>query len=1150
MSSAYWTQQRPQLPSYGDDSIQAVTVTPDVSIVIPVINKLEFTRQCLDRIWRNTSDAISYEVIIVDNASTDGTASWFADVSAFPKTVRYQHNDSNLGFAKGNNAGARLAKGKHLLFLNNDTLVQPQWLTEMLRVSQSDTSVGIVGIKQLFPYTEVVYHTGIVFTPDRKPEHLYPHLDASLPHVNKQREYQAVTGACLLIDRALFGTCGGFDERYRNGYEDIDLCMAVRQRGRKVVCCTKAHIYHYGQISEGRTADDDANAALFANKWSDRVRADRDEYLIRDRATSESHPRANATGIRSLADDCIYLADGLEPGSALTWINAELALALREKGIPVFVNGDALREPTLPDDTRRRLGPSAMHQHPIGGTQVKWSHYRPGHMNLELSGNANLELFVINYLFGTPGSDPWDYWLQSLKQNHHEKLPLSDFCQSVLRQIGVPEPACHTWYPGYSREIEEREAPHRKDSRFRFLTVTNSHDLERYNTQAVIDAYRQAFSQDDDVALVIKDYGATSGDTTFRRTLANAPSGAHVEYVSTFTDKGKLIILYKSSDAFVSAHRGEGFGMKILDAMACGLPVVTPLFGGPTSYCQPSNCLAVDYSLIPMGDCLDTRSLPITNQPMWAEVDPGSLLEKMRRVYDDRTTGRRIGAAARADVKERFSWDSAAARFGEIVGGLQARRTSVARPRAKTTAAPAERSPYWLGLRVSVVVPTKNRHEKLLACLEALSRQSILPQEFEVVIVDDGSNDGTKEALEARSFPFAVRYFRHSGAGPGAARNLGVEEATGELVLFIGDDIRADEHLLEEHLLAHAANTDPGLAILGRIDWPDSMPQNAVMQYVCGDAALQFAYTLIPHLPTLDHRFFYTSNISLKRQFLVDAADAGIRFDPCFRHAAFEDSELAFRLIPRGLQIRYAERALATHDHWMDLESFANRELAAGAMAVIFYRKHPGQDDQLQVRWIADLVEPATALLAQPELLRDLESFDAQTDGLLRALAGSLEALLAVAGQPGSSMSVGLSAERIRTTLHSVFRVIFDVQRTRGKLQEWFSTVDDQSKLRAAQTLAAVKRKIEFLNLDAARLGPLQPVVDPIGGQAVAGNQGGRSLAQRARQRLRRIVANPSLLSRLLAIDRFFEAQLQSTASPAGVARYRRVRSRIRQLMR
>src|SRR6185436_3523075 len=140
------------------------------------------------------------------------------------------------------------SRGRYVLFLNNDTLVQPGWLSEMLAACRADRKIGIVGIKQLFPYTSTIYHTGIVFNAARQPVHLYPHLDASLPKVNKQREYQAVNGACLLIERALFDACGGFDEAYRNGYEDIDLCLKARQKGRTVVCCTRAFIYHYGQI--------------------------------------------------------------------------------------------------------------------------------------------------------------------------------------------------------------------------------------------------------------------------------------------------------------------------------------------------------------------------------------------------------------------------------------------------------------------------------------------------------------------------------------------------------------------------------------------------------------------------------------------------------------------------------------------------------------------------------------------------------------------------------------------------------------------------------------------------------------------------------------------------------------------------------------
>src|SRR5882672_3350352 len=117
----------------------------EVSIIIPVLNKLEFTIQCLDRIWRNTGDGIAYDVIVVDNASADGTREWFERAPRFQRPLQYVRNERNLGFAKANNLGAQLSRAEYLLFLNNDTLVQPGWLAEMLRVVRSAPSVGVVG---------------------------------------------------------------------------------------------------------------------------------------------------------------------------------------------------------------------------------------------------------------------------------------------------------------------------------------------------------------------------------------------------------------------------------------------------------------------------------------------------------------------------------------------------------------------------------------------------------------------------------------------------------------------------------------------------------------------------------------------------------------------------------------------------------------------------------------------------------------------------------------------------------------------------------------------------------------------------------------------------------------------------------------------
>jgi len=260
-------------------------------------------------------------------------------------------------------------------------------------------------------------------------------------------------------------------------------------------------------------------------------------------------------------------------------------------------------------------------------------------------------------------------------------------------------------------------------------------------------------------------------------------------------------------------------------------------------------------------------------------------------------------------------------------------------------------------------------------------------------------------------------------------------------------------------------------------------------------------------------------------------------------------------LMPRGLQITYAASARAAHDHYMNLDGFARREFGAGEMAVIFYRKHPGQDDELQVRWIADFVEPAAALLAQPELLRHLEAFDAQTDSLLRSLAGSPEQ---VAADPALGPA-SLSVER-RGGVHGLLRVVFEVERTRGKLAEWFSMVDDPSRVKAAQTLASVMRKIEFFNLSAVDFG-LPATMPALDGGAVAGlssrieqlqgvmaTPGGQRLRRRPfEQALRRFVASSSILPRLLAADRYLQDRLQAASNPNWLASYRRMRRRIRE---
>jgi O-antigen biosynthesis protein len=251
--------------------------TVDVSIVIPVFNKAELTKGCLDQLPATTR-GVSHEVIVVDNASTDATPQLLAARS----TVRTIRNEANRGFSGACNQGAAAARGKHLLFLNNDTVPLAGWLDHLVQEFRQQPNVAVVGSKLLYP-TGLVQHAGVAFAREsRSPFHPYRGLLADDPRVNRRRELQAVTAACLLIRRAWFDRCGGFSEDYRNGYEDLDLCLNIRRQGGLIVYQPKSTLLHLESQTAGRMTFDDANRALFFAKWADWLLADEDAYYLAD----------------------------------------------------------------------------------------------------------------------------------------------------------------------------------------------------------------------------------------------------------------------------------------------------------------------------------------------------------------------------------------------------------------------------------------------------------------------------------------------------------------------------------------------------------------------------------------------------------------------------------------------------------------------------------------------------------------------------------------------------------------------------------------------------------------------------------------------------------------------------------------------------
>jgi GT2 family glycosyltransferase len=235
----------------------------------------------------------------------------------------------------------------------------------------------------------------------------------------------------------------------------------------------------------------------------------------------------------------------------------------------------------------------------------------------------------------------------------------------------------------------------------------------------------------------------------------------------------------------------------------------------------------------------------------------------------------------------------------------------------------------------SGVIPTCNRRRILSEVLEALDGQQGAPS-FEIVVVDDGSTDGTFEWLEARTASRPLRLLRQANRGPAAARNRGVAAAAAPLVAFLGDDTVPEPGWLAAHWAAHGKHpAEPRLAVIGYTGWHPRMRLTPFLRYI-NEQGPQFGYALIGDPGNVPFNFFYTSNLSLPRELLLEEP-----FDESFPHPAWEDIEAAFRLFRRGLRLVYEPQARVRHDHPTDFRRFCARQERAGESAVIFARKHP-----------------------------------------------------------------------------------------------------------------------------------------------------------------------------------------------------------------
>ncbi|HEX6460182.1 MAG TPA: sulfotransferase [Thermoleophilaceae bacterium] len=272
--------------------------------------------------------------------------------------------------------------------------------------------------------------------------------------------------------------------------------------------------------------------------------------------------------------------------------------------------------------------------------------------------------------------------------------------------------------------------------------------------------------------------------------------------------------------------------------------------------------------------------------------------------------------------------------------------------------------------QISVVIPTHERAELLERSLESFTAQTLPRSRFEVIVVDDGSEDPTADVCARLAEDLQLRYLRIDKAGTSAAKNLGLFASKAPLVLFFDDDDLADTTLLEAHVDVHQTHPEDNVAVLGYTTWAPELEVTPVMAHLTELGQQMFSYSSIEDGQWLDHTYFWAGRVSCKRSLLVHHG----AYDQDFE--AIEDIELGFRLAQHGLRVVYARSARSFMARPVTFDDFARRCVKHGRFLWLFSRRHSDPPVQSYCRVAEALAKWSSlepVLEGKVERIRELE---------------------------------------------------------------------------------------------------------------------------------------------------------------------------------
>lgn len=595
-----------------------------VTIIILTWNGLAYTKRCLETL-RGRTVFPDYEVVVVDNGSTDGTVEYLRSLP----WLRLFENGDNLGFVKGNNrAMAECVGDSDFVLLNNDTeIIQPEWLSRLQATAYSAPEVGIVGARLRRP-GGMLQHAGTYMPIETFWGQQVGAGEKDVNQFNADAEVEGAVFACAYIKREVYEQVGPLDEDYFSYFEDSDYCLKARSHGFKVVCCGSVTVVHHENISTK------------VNKVS------HGGMFLESQKTFKRKWQAALEGSRYTSEVNWHSMLNFPTGYANS--SRELVLELDRQGVRVnyqYLYGPGTPlvrpEPEQSDSYMinvirgRRVKPSGVHVF-FGqgdGFRTNYRSYKIGYTMLEVDGLPR-------------------EWVRRANKMDEVWTP-SVFNADTFRASGVERPV-HVMplgvNPAYFNPNIEAYPVH---GVFTFLSTFEWG--ERKAPEVLLRAFNDEFRSDEQAVLVCKVYNQDPSVNVPRqvgRLGLKAGGGRVVLSINELVPVHQLGALYRSADCFVLPSRGEGWGLPILEAMACGLPVIATAWSAQTDFIHDG----IAYPLGIEGLVPAEAKCPYYEGFNWAEPSYEHLRALMRHVFENREEARRKGARASAEVLGKWTW--------------------------------------------------------------------------------------------------------------------------------------------------------------------------------------------------------------------------------------------------------------------------------------------------------------------------------------------------------------------------------------------------------------------------------------------------------------------------------------------------------------